>query len=77
MPQTVGYPGNGVELGKNRVRILTGVGAPSASSTLDVESAGVGSLYLRTDVGQLWQCTAAAVFTNGVVTTAATWTQLT
>lgn len=75
MSQITGFPGGGIELGKNRVRLLTGVGSPSASLTPDVQSAGAGSIYLRTDVAQIWQCTVAAVFAQGALITAATWAQ--
>ena len=74
MSQPTGYPGGGLELGKNRVRLLTGIGSPSAIATPDVQSAGVGSLYLQTDIAGIFLCTAPATFTDGVVTTAATWT---
>jgi hypothetical protein len=60
MSQVVGWPGNGIDLG-SRVRILTGVGDPNSSSTPDVQSAALGSLFLRTDVAGLYLCTTAGV----------------
>jgi hypothetical protein len=77
MSQVVGYPCGGIELGKNRVRLLTGIGAPSASSTADVQSAGVGSIYSQTDAIGLWVCSAPATFQNGVLLSAAVWSQVT
>jgi hypothetical protein len=42
-----------------------------------VQRAGVGSLYLRTDVGQLWQCTTAYVpQTTTQAFAASVWTQI-
>ena len=76
MSQVVGFPGGGIELGKNRVRLLTGAGSPSASNTPDVQSAGVGSLYTQTDAAGVWVCSAAATFANGVLLNAASWTQI-
>jgi hypothetical protein len=77
MSQVVGFPGSGIELGKNRVRLLTGIGSPSASNTADVQSAGIGSLYTQTDAAGLFICTAGATFQNGVLLNAATWQQVT
>jgi hypothetical protein len=76
MSQVTGYPGGGITLGKNRVRLLTGVGNPNSSATPDVQSAGIGSLYLQTDVAGIWLCTADAAFNDGALNTAATWTQV-
>jgi hypothetical protein len=77
MSQPTGYPGGGLELGKNRVRLLTGVGSPNSSSTTDVQDAGVGSLYLQTDIAGIWLCTVGAAIQNGVILTASTWVQVT
>jgi hypothetical protein len=76
MSQPTGYPGGGVRLSKGCL-ILSGIGAPSASVTPDVQNSGIGSLYLQTDVAALFICTAAASFENGVLLNAATWQQVT
>jgi hypothetical protein len=75
MSQATGFPGSGIRLGKSCV-ILSGIGSPSASSTPDVQGAGIGSLYLQTDIAGLFQCTAAGVYQNGVLVTASTWVQI-
>lgn len=77
MSQPTGFPGGGIELGKNRVRLLTGIGAPSASNTPDVQSAGIGSIYTQVDAAGLWVCSAPAIFENGTLLSAATWQQVT
>jgi hypothetical protein len=76
MSQITGFPGGGIELGKNRVRLLTGIGSPSASTTADVLSAGVGSIYTQTDAAGLFICTAGASFQNGVLLAASAWQQI-
>jgi hypothetical protein len=48
MPQPVGFPDNGLALGKS-LYILAGTGDPAASTTPDVQSAAIGSIYLRRD----------------------------
>jgi hypothetical protein len=76
MSQATGFPGGGIRL-TNSVMILCGQGAPSASTTPDVQSAGPGSLFLRQDVAQIYLCTAGPPWANGVLLTASTWTQIT
>jgi hypothetical protein len=78
MPEVIGWPGSGQRLSRN-VLILVGKGDPNSSATVDVQNAGVGSLYLRTDGPDtthcLYVCTTAGipktVTANGVP---ATWT---
>jgi len=47
MSQPIGWPGGGIQLA-NGIRILCGAGVPSESTTPDVLSAGVGSIFINT-----------------------------
>jgi hypothetical protein len=58
MPQVYGWPGAGHRISQ-RVGILVGVGNPNSSATTDVQLAGAGSLFLQTDAGTLWVCSAS------------------
>lgn len=64
MPQITGYPGSGIRLSKS-VLILCGFGDPNNSAQVDVNNAGVGSLFLRQDAPDtahaLYVCTTAGV----------------
>jgi hypothetical protein len=67
MPQVFGWPGAGLRLSQ-KVGILVGRGNPNSSQTVDVQLAGAGSLFLQTDSGTLWVCSA-----NGSTSLPATW----
>lgn len=77
MPQVTGFPGGGLTFG-NRVRLLTGIGDPNSSSTGDVQTAAVGSIYLRTDAPNsnsvLYVCNVGGIIEKGVTLSVATWT---
>jgi hypothetical protein len=64
MAQVTGWPGSGIRLATG-IAIFTGVGDPNVSSAVDIQQAGVGSLYLRSDVvdstHQLYVCTTAGI----------------
>lgn len=68
MAAPVGYPGGGLRL-TSSVLILAGVGDPNTSATLDVQNAGVGSLFLREDAPDanhaLYICTTAGIPATG------------
>ena len=76
MSQVTGFPGAGLQL-KGRTRLLVGDGDPNVSSTPDVQTAGISSVFLRLDVAGIYLCTQAAVLgTAGVLISAADWTQV-
>ncbi len=58
--------------------ILCGVGDPNLSSAADVKAARLGYVYLREDStganDWLYRCSTAAVFNNGTLASAASWT---
>lgn len=69
---------SGLRLG-NGFSILFGSADPNASNApADVRGAAVDYAYFRLGSGSgstwLYRCSAGAVFTNGILTTAATWT---
>jgi hypothetical protein len=67
MPQITGYPGAGIRLSKS-VLILCGFGDPNTSAQVDVQNAGVGSLFLRQDAPDTTHCLYVAT-TAGIPTT--------
>ena len=77
MSQPTGYPGGGLRLA-NHFTILSGQGDPNVSITPDVKGASQNSVFFRSDAPDannwLYRCSASAVFGNGVLLTAATWT---
>jgi len=77
MAQPVGFPGGGLRLGKNAT-ILAGVGDPNVSSAADVKAARLNYLFIREDAPDgnnwLYRCSASAIFSNGALTSSATWT---
>jgi hypothetical protein len=76
MSQVTGFPGGGLRISKT-VGIFSGVGNPNSSTQANVIRAGLGSIFLREDIGQIWCCTSAAIpqtTTNAAVNSA--WTQI-
>ena len=68
---------SGLRLGAG-FTILFGASDPnSASAPSDVKNASVDYAYFRLGTGNtstwIYRCTASAVFSNGVLTTAAVW----
>jgi hypothetical protein len=58
--------------------ILSGIGSPNSSTTPDVQLAGIGSLFLQSDVAGIWLCTAGPSYAaGGVLTTPSAWSQIT
>jgi hypothetical protein len=73
MPQ----PTAGVRLSAT-CAILRGTGSPNSSTVPDVQRAGVGSLFLREDIGEAWICTTAAIpQSTSQSFVAAVWSELT
>jgi hypothetical protein len=76
MPQISCYPLGGLELGQG-VKILFGAGDPNAQNIAPLQSAALGSLYLRTDGStstSLYVKTATGIDATSGLPNAGTWT---